>query len=90
MHLKVSRLAKLAEPVRLELRLPDELAGKMDAKPVVVAVKNEEAVLRITPAAGLRGMHTITIRATAMQEGKYPVVSETEVMVEFMPASRAP
>jgi hypothetical protein len=88
-RVKVSRLAKLAEPVRLELRLPDELAGKMEAKPVVVAVKTEDAVLRITPAAGLRGMHTLTIRATAMQEGTYPVLSETSVVVELVPAERA-
>ena len=35
-HLKVSRLVKLAEPVRLELRLPPELAGKLTAEPIVV------------------------------------------------------
>ncbi len=85
-RLNVSRLPKLAEPVRLELRLPEELAGKLEAKPLVVPVKTEKAVLRITPTAGLRGLHTFTIRATALQEGKYPVVSEAKVAVEFLPA----
>jgi hypothetical protein len=83
-RLKVARLAKLVEPVRLELLLPEELAGKLSAKPLVVPVKTEKAVLRIAPAAGLSGTCTITIRATAMQEGKYPVVSETKVSVEIL------
>jgi hypothetical protein len=59
----------------------------MTATPVVLTGKKEEAVLRVTPkaaAAGLSGAHTITIRATAMQEGKYPVISETTVSIEFV------
>ncbi len=87
-RLKVSRLAKLAEPVRLELRLSEEQAGQFGAKPLIVAVKKEQVVLRITPAAGLRGMHSCTIRATALQEGKYLVVSETAVSVELVAAVR--
>jgi hypothetical protein len=88
-RVKVSRVAKLAEPVRLELRLPEELAGQAEAKPVVVPAKDEMAVLRITPAAGLRGLGTFTIRATALQEGKYPVISETAVAVEFLSVTPA-
>ncbi len=82
-HLKVSRLAKLAEPARLELRLPDELAGQLKAEPVTVPVGTEMAVLRITPTATLLGLRTFTIRATALQDGKYPAISETSVTVEF-------
>jgi hypothetical protein len=85
-RLKVSRLAKLAEPVQLELRLPEELGGLLKAKPLTVPVKKEKAVLRITPAATLRGVHTFTIRATALQNGKYPAISETRVSVDFLPA----
>jgi hypothetical protein len=81
---KIARSDKLAEPVRLELRLPEELAGKLKAEAVVVAVKQSEAVFRVTSDAGLKGVHTFTIRATAMQSGKYPVVSETMVEVEFV------
>jgi hypothetical protein len=47
-------------------------------------VKTEQAVLRITPAAGLRGLHTLKVRATA-QAGKYPVISEATVLVELLP-----
>lgn len=82
-RLKVSRLAKLAEPVRLELRLPEELHGKLKAEPVIVPLGKENAVFRITPVAGVQGMHAFTIRGTAMQDGKYPVVSESVVSVEF-------
>jgi hypothetical protein len=90
MHLKVLRLAKLAEPVRLELRLPAELTNQLKAEPIVVAVGKENAVLRITSAPGLRGLHTITVRATALQDGKYLAVSEAVVTVEFLPAVQAP
>jgi hypothetical protein len=89
-HLKVSRLAKLAEPVRLELRLPEDLTGKLKAEPMVIPVGKEEAVFRITPAAALGGAHTFTIRATALQNGKYLAVSETLVSVEFTQTVQAP
>jgi hypothetical protein len=85
-RLQVSRLSKLAKPVRLELSLPEELKGKLKAKPVTVPVKKEKAVFQITPPADLRGLHTITIRATALQDGKYPAISETTVAVELVPA----
>jgi hypothetical protein len=84
-QVKVSRLAKLAEPVQLELRLPDELQGKLKMDTVTVAVGKETAVVRITPAADLRGLQSFTIRGTALQDGKYPAVSETTVAVEFVP-----
>ena len=84
-HLKVSRLAKLAEPVRLELRVPEELAGLLKAESITVPVGKETTVFRITAAPGLKGFHTITIRGTAIQDGKYPAVSETHVPIEFVP-----
>src|SRR5262249_35564762 len=81
-RLKVSRLAKLAEPVRLELRLPEELAGRLKAEPLTVPVGQETAVFRLTPAADLSGACNFTIRATAMQDGKYPAISEATLAVE--------
>lgn len=88
-RLKVARLTKLKEPARLELLLPKSLAGQLDAKPILVGEKTESAEMRITPASSLRGLHTITIRATAMKEGKYPVISETSVTVDFVSARSA-
>jgi len=89
-HLKIFRLAKLVEPARLELRLPDELAGKLQAEPIIASPGKEEAVFRITPTAGLIGAHTFTIRATALQNGKYQAVSEARVSVGFLPVAQAP
>jgi hypothetical protein len=89
-RLKVSRLTKLAEPVRLELVLPEELIGLFKAEPLTVPVGKEEATFRVTPGPSLRGRHTFTVRATALQEGKYLVVSETAQAVEVLPGVPAP
>jgi hypothetical protein len=89
-HLKVSRLAKLLEPVRLELQLPEELASEVKAEPVTVGVDKETAVFRITPGPKWHGSRTFTIRATALQDGKYPAISETSVSVEFLSAVPGP
>ena len=83
-RLQVARLAKLTEPAKLELRLPDELAGRFKADAVIVAGNKDEAIVRITPTADLVGLHTFSIRATAMQEGRYPAISEAAVVVELL------
>jgi hypothetical protein len=70
--------------------LPDELAGQLKAEPITIAVGKETALFKITPAADLRGLREITVRATALQEGRYAVVSETVVAVEFLPAVQTP
>jgi hypothetical protein len=82
----VLRSPKVHEAVKLELLLPDELAGVLTAEPVVVAPGAPAAAFKITCAAGAKveGEHTITIRGTALQGGKYAVVSEAAVPVEFV------
>ena len=81
----VLRSAKLAVPVQLELRLPEELAGMFKAELVTVAPGQTTAVFKITCAkdAKFDGEVTITVRGTALQDGKYAVVSEAGVMVEL-------
>ena len=86
LHLRVSRVTKLTDPARLELRLPEELAGKLKAESVNVAAGQEKVVLRVTQAADLAGLHTISVRATALQDGIYPAISETAITIEFVPA----
>jgi hypothetical protein len=86
---RISRLTKLAEPVRLELRLSEELTGRLKADPVIVPIGKEHAAVRITPASDLRGQHSFTIRGTAMQDGKYAVISEASVTVDVAPAAAA-
>ena len=83
---KVLRSTKVAEAVRLELRLPDELAGVLSAEPVVAAPGQTEVAMRIRCAkdAKITGAQTFTIRGTAMQGGRYAVISETEVGIEIV------
>jgi hypothetical protein len=80
----VLRSAKLAVPVQLELKLPEELARMFTAEPVTVAPGQTTAVFKITCAkdAKFDGEATITVRGTALQDGKYAVVSEASVVVE--------
>lgn len=85
-HLKVARLAKLTEPTRLELRLPDELTGMLQMEPMTIGTGKEQAVVRIVPKTQLRGLHSFIIRATAMQDRRYPVISEARIDVDFVPA----
>ncbi|MCE9532615.1 MAG: hypothetical protein K8T89_16070, partial [Planctomycetes bacterium] len=82
-QLKLARSESITEPVKLELRLPDDLVGKLKADPVTLAVGQGTASFRITPTADLVGQHTFTIRATIMQGGKYPMISEAKVVVEL-------
>ncbi|HUR53004.1 MAG TPA: hypothetical protein VMZ71_02655, partial [Gemmataceae bacterium] len=82
----VLRSPKLAVPVRLELKLPDELAGVFKADAVTVAPGQTTAVFKITCAkdSKLEG-GVVTIRGTALQSGGYAVVSEAEVTVQRPP-----
>lgn len=88
-HLRLSRSPKLPEPARLELKLTEDQAGLFSAEEAVVAPGQEEFVLRITPGTDprLAGVQTVVIRATALQDGYLPAVSEAKVTVEF-PAAK--
>jgi hypothetical protein len=86
-RVKVARSARLKEPVRLELRPPEELAGLVKADPVTVAAGQAEVDFPITITADPRaaGEHVVTIRGTAIQRGNLPVVSETPVLLTIGP-----
>ncbi|MBA4063439.1 MAG: hypothetical protein C0501_06945 [Isosphaera sp.] len=80
----VLRSAKLAVPVRLELVLPEELAGAYTAEAVTVAPGQVTAEFKVTraKAGGAASAGTVTVRGTALQDGRYAVVSEAAVSVE--------
>ena len=82
-RVKVARSARLAEPVRLELRPGEELEGLLRAEAVVVPAGQSEVDFRIVVADDPRvvGEHVLTIRGTALQPGSLPVISETAVAV---------
>ena len=82
----VLRSAKLAVPVQLELKLPEELAGILTAEPATVAVGQSAATFKINcpKATKVDGEWLVTIRGTALQDGKYAVVSEATVSVRII------
>jgi hypothetical protein len=81
----VLRSPKVAVPAQLELRLPEELTGMFKADAVTVSPDRTTAVFKITCAKDARfdGEVPITIRGTALQDGKYAVVSEATILVEL-------
>ena len=58
-NLRVARLAKLAEPVRIELIATKELAGHLKAEPETSIVGQEKVALRVTPSPTLSGARHI-------------------------------
>ena len=85
-NLRVARLSKLTEPVRIEMIAPKELAGHLKAEPATAIVGQEKVALRVTPAPTLTGRVSFVVRATALQDGRHLVMSETLVPVDFSPA----
>jgi hypothetical protein len=86
--LKISRSGILTEPTLLELKLGDELGDQFRAEPATLPGSQTEAIFRVSlrPGSQLAGRYTLNIRATVMQDGKWPVISETHVPVEIVPA----
>jgi hypothetical protein len=80
-RVKVARSARLPEPVRLELRPPEELAQLLKADVLVVPPGKTEAEFRIDVDPRVTGEYTLIIRGTALQSGQFPVVSETTVPI---------
>ena len=81
---KVLRSAILAVPVQLELRLPEELAGVLKTDAVTVSPGQSSVEFRITCLKEMKigEEYPITIRGTAMQDGRYAVVSEANLTIE--------
>ena len=86
--LKVLRSAKLDKPVRLEARLVGETEGLLRAESIEVAPNLDRVSMRVESENDQRllGEQTIRIRATALQAGDLPVVSEVTVPVLFLGA----
>ncbi|MGE0607967.1 MAG: PPC domain-containing protein [Pirellulales bacterium] len=79
--LKVARSIKLPNTAQLELLVPEELQGLVSAEQVTSLGDQANVVMKIDTVADPRllGTHALTIRATAMQQGYLPVISETTV-----------
>ncbi len=80
----LTRSADLTEPARVELILPSGLADRISAQPAIVPAADLRVTLRVTPIGpGFpNGEIPLTVRATVLRGGKWPVISETTCAVE--------
>lgn len=89
----VSRSAKLPVPVKLELITPDEIKEhvRLDSNPIDLSPTESKARLKVktTDDEVVAGRWPLTVRATALQDGRWLVVSQTELSVQFNPGSTA-
>lgn len=81
----VSRSVKLPLVTKVELVIPPELAGLIEAAPVMIEPGQEAGriTLRTQSDPRLNGVWTLELRATAMQEDRWPVVSSATLRLAF-------
>ncbi|MEQ8790123.1 MAG: hypothetical protein RIC55_27760 [Pirellulaceae bacterium] len=86
--LTVSRARQLPEPVTIELVHDAENPAPLDAQPQTLETPGSQPIaLTINAAPSMEGgrEHELTLRATVLQAGGLPVVSETRVIVVVAP-----
>ena len=85
--LTIHRALQLLEPTRLELRTDETTEGLLSAEAVQLPSQQNSTQFRVTAGthADLAGLHELTVRATVLKDGKYPVVAETRVLVLISP-----
>lgn len=83
----ILRSAKLPISTTVQLQVPDEVEGLLQAEPLVLPPGQDQGELQITTAADTRlaGDWLLTLRATALQDGQWPVISEIEVPLSLTP-----
>jgi len=81
----VSRSAKLSETAVVRIEVPEPLVGLIKAEPLVLKPGQGTGILKVMtlPDAKLDGDWQIKLVATALQEGRWPVVSVINVPVRF-------
>jgi hypothetical protein len=89
--LKLAQSNKLKEPVNLELIIPDEIKGLVTFSSMVWPTNSDTLKIKVAtkPEAKMAGLWVLTARVTTQFE-KHPVVSETGIEVEFLPAKENP
>jgi len=86
---RVFRSAKLPVPVQLELIAPPDIGHRVKADPITVPVGTEEVALKVQSSASAdwTGDHPLQIRATALQDGKWPAISEADLPLRVLPVA---
>lgn len=79
----ITRSPKLSLATTVSLVVPDEIKGLLTAEPIILPLGEDQGILKISCAADERllGEWALRLNATAMQEGKWPVVSEVDLPV---------
>ena len=85
----ILRRPKFAEAVTLEVVAADDVGGLFKAAPVVVPTGERQATIQVETMADPRlyPEQKLKIRATALEDGKWLAVSETDVTVVFREVS---
>jgi hypothetical protein len=81
----VARSRKLPVAATITLDIPAELQGLVAAEPVVLTAEQVEAEILVTTQADPRllGNWQLQLRARALQDDRWPVISLTSVPVRF-------
>jgi hypothetical protein len=87
--LTISRAPEFREAVRIELVPGETQPGLVSAEPLTVPAGQTDAqlVVRLASDPRLHGEQPLLIRATALQNGRWSVISETTILVTVRPAS---
>ncbi|MBP90857.1 MAG: hypothetical protein CMJ64_29795 [Planctomycetaceae bacterium] len=87
--LTINRAKGLTEVAKVEIVRDHESEGILAADPLAVEHGQVDAVLNVTSlvASELVGEREITVRATVMQNGHLPVISETRVLIALAQAA---
>ncbi|MFN9719124.1 MAG: hypothetical protein ACK58L_10545 [Planctomycetota bacterium] len=82
---QISRSPRLALPTTIQLEVPEELRGVLHSEELRLDASQNSGmvIIRTSAVPQLAGPWTWTLRATALQEDRWPVVSETNVSVTF-------
>jgi hypothetical protein len=84
---RVSRSAKLHGEARVELAPDPDGAVIATAEPVTLRADESSAIVRVRVGTSeTAGDHAVRLRATLMQHGRWPAVSETVVPLHILPS----
>jgi hypothetical protein len=82
---RIARSAKLPIAATITLEIPTEAAGLLRADPLVLEPGQDRGMLIIRSASDnrLEGPWSLKLKATALRDGKWPVISQTDLPVVF-------
>jgi hypothetical protein len=81
----VSRGVQLPLPTTVELEIPEELKGIVECDPITLSAEVSEGVLKVRTQSDPRllGCWFWTLKATSLQDDRWPVVSQADVDIRI-------